>query len=377
MLGLAVPLLIHLLNASSGKRTPFPALQFAVASKARRVRSIALREPLLLALRMAILTLLIGWLAGPTWHAAPDPAAVGPVLVSPLALQLSADEVDRKLIELDVSPASARQLAAGFPGLDEPALYRQPAALALTELAADMPDSATVLVVDHPLDQQWALTDAANASAAGLNVLTLAPGTLLSVALSVGPQREADARYLRAALAALASAKRLRWEELAEIASAPKAVDVWIALGTPAAQPNLTYDLQLRDAPAGDRWVTFNVGGESFKLMRAPSSVRGESMNFDDEGQSLIELVRTDGAPVIHFAGRFNPQFNTLVSRGLFPDLLGQWLNLARQKPQTVKTTNAAASSQLLAALILLLWLVERLWALRSSAYRPRPADAL
>ncbi len=364
LLGVAVPLLIHLLNASRGKRLAFPALKFAVASKARRVRSVALREPVLLALRMALLILLSVWLAGPTWQSSPSSTDMSPVLVSPLALQLSADGVTDQLSALDLSSTTPRQLAPGLPPLDAPAVYHQPATVAIKEIAEDWPDSPTVVVLDHPLDRLWATADHAGESALDQNLVTLTPGKVLSVGLSVGPQRQRDGRYLRAALAALASDNRLRWEEFAETSNGEKRVDVWISLGTPADQPKLNYQLQLRDAPAGDRWVSFDIGGESFRLKRAQPLGRGEPLAVDDEGQALVSIVSTEGSPLIQFAGQFDPDVNTLVSGGLFPDQLGQWLTLVGQMPQAVKVADTPTSNSLLAVIALLLWLVERLWAL-------------
>ncbi len=378
--GMFIPLLIHLLNASRGRRTVFPALIFAAPSKARRIRSIALREPWLLALRLLLLALLVCWLAGPWWQASPGPDDRARVLVSPLALQLSplnAKEMAKQMaIELqgpDAPPPA--QLAAGFPPLSAAAFYAGPAPARANELlnGADQQQARsglppiTVLTADHPLDRRWGQL----ATAPSVTFKTVDPDPkLLQVALSVAADRATDAPYLRSALAALASRGDLQWQELtgatSQIRSIDQPFDVWLVLGEPRAQQDLEYRMMVKDAPAGDSWSQFTTGGETFRLRRSPLPLEGEPLLNDWSGQPLVAVAQRDGRPVLQFAGRFEGSRNTLVESGLFPDQLGQWLSLVRHQAQPVAVAQPKPPQLIFAALVLALWIIERLLALRS-----------
>ncbi|MFA6931341.1 MAG: BatA domain-containing protein [Lentisphaeria bacterium] len=72
LLGLAAPLLLHLLNRHRPKRLIFPTIRFLQISQLPREGRKRLRDLLLLLCRMAIFTCLVLTLARPHWQARPD-----------------------------------------------------------------------------------------------------------------------------------------------------------------------------------------------------------------------------------------------------------------------------------------------------------------
>ncbi|MEM1090789.1 MAG: BatA domain-containing protein [Pseudomonadota bacterium] len=366
---LAVPLVIHLLNASSGQPLTFPALRFTAPSRARRVRSVALRQPWLLALRWLLLTLLVLWLAGPTWRPAVPAATAGPVLVSPLALQRYPEAARAKALELMGAGAEApRQLATGFPDLDQPAVYEGPVDQMLRSLADTWPERTQVVTVADSLDRSWL----AEPLPAGVTLHTVADGALppLEVGLLAGTERSEDARYVRAALTALASADLVRWRELTStVASGPdsKVLDALVSLGVDPSEVDVAHRFYLTDAAGtGDR-SELTVGEQRFTVQRAANLPVGEPVLRDDDGVPLLVLSNSGQVPGLTFAGRFHPDTNSLVSSAAFVDLLSEWLLLARQLPQPLALAENPAPSWWLAALLLVSWLLERALALRAS----------
>ena len=115
LLGLLVPLAIHLWNRRPGREVAVGSLRWLAAGANRRLRNLRLEQVWLLLLRAALLAALAVALAGPQWRQ-PQPAGRGQVLVS------------REL-------ADGRRLAAVRPTLDS--LRRR--GYALRWLAAGLP----------------------------------------------------------------------------------------------------------------------------------------------------------------------------------------------------------------------------------------------
>ena len=88
LLGLLVPLAIHLWNRRPGRTVQVGSVRWLAASANRRLRSLKLEQLLLLLLRAAIVAVLAVALAGPAWQR-PAPPARGQVLVSPELLASS------------------------------------------------------------------------------------------------------------------------------------------------------------------------------------------------------------------------------------------------------------------------------------------------
>ncbi|SMB94000.1 conserved hypothetical protein [Hymenobacter roseosalivarius DSM 11622] len=82
LLGLLVPLAIHLWNRRPGRTVRVGSVRWLAASANRRLRSLKLEQLLLLLLRAAVVAILAVALAGPAWQR-PAPPARGQVLVSP------------------------------------------------------------------------------------------------------------------------------------------------------------------------------------------------------------------------------------------------------------------------------------------------------
>ena len=82
LLGLLVPLAIHLWNRRPGREVAVGSLRWLAAGANRRLRNLRLEQLWLLLLRAALLAVLAVALAGPAWRQV-RPAAQGQVLVSP------------------------------------------------------------------------------------------------------------------------------------------------------------------------------------------------------------------------------------------------------------------------------------------------------
>ena len=117
LLGLLVPVAIHLWNRRPGREVAVGSLRWLAAGANRRLRNLKPEQLWLLLLRAALLTVLAGALAGPAWRRQ-LPAGRGQVLLSPelagtpalAALQPTLDSLRRRGYGL-------RSLAADFPPL--------------------------------------------------------------------------------------------------------------------------------------------------------------------------------------------------------------------------------------------------------------------
>jgi len=115
LLGLLVPLAIHLWNRRPGREVAVGSLRWLAAGANRRLRNLRLEQVWLLLLRAALLAALAVALAGPQWRQ-PQPAGRGQVLVSPaLADGSSLAAVRPTLDSLRRRGYALRWLAAGLP----------------------------------------------------------------------------------------------------------------------------------------------------------------------------------------------------------------------------------------------------------------------
>ncbi|MDO7884545.1 BatA domain-containing protein [Hymenobacter cheonanensis] len=117
LLGLLVPLAIHLWNRRPGREVAVGSLRWLAAGANRRLRNLRLEQVGLLLLRAALLAALAVALAGPQWRQ-PQPAGRGQVLVSrELADGSSLAAVRPALDSLRRRGYQLRWLAAGLPAI--------------------------------------------------------------------------------------------------------------------------------------------------------------------------------------------------------------------------------------------------------------------
>lgn len=131
LLGLLVPLAIHLWNRRPGRTVQVGSVRWLAASANRRLRSLKLEQLLLLLLRAAVVAVLAVALAGPMWQR-PAPPARGQVLVSPELLTATNFPTVRPLIDsLRRKGYVLSRLTSGLPVIAEEewtALLANPAA---------------------------------------------------------------------------------------------------------------------------------------------------------------------------------------------------------------------------------------------------------
>ena len=117
LLGLLVPLAIHLWNRRPGREVAVGSLRWLAAGANRRLRNLRLEQVGLLLLRATLLAALAGALAGPQWRQ-PRPAGRGQVLVSSeLADGSRLAAVRPTLDSLRRRGYALRWLAAGLPAI--------------------------------------------------------------------------------------------------------------------------------------------------------------------------------------------------------------------------------------------------------------------
>ena len=119
LLGLLVPLAIHLWNRRPGRVVPVGALRWLTAGANRRMRRLHLTQWPLLLLRLLLLTALVAAAAGPRWQLPARPARPQ-VLISPQVLAAPAWAVLRPTVDsLRRRGAEVRLFGPGFPRLTD------------------------------------------------------------------------------------------------------------------------------------------------------------------------------------------------------------------------------------------------------------------
>ncbi|RAK64676.1 BatA domain-containing protein [Hymenobacter edaphi] len=140
LLGLLVPLAIHLWNRRPGRVVPVGALRWLTAGANRRMRRLHLTQWPLLLLRLAVVAVLAAALLGPRWPR-PLRRARPQVLVSPEVLGSAAWPLLRPRVDsLRRGGAALRLFGPGFPPLPDSTaarLQRRPAASPDSAVAAD------------------------------------------------------------------------------------------------------------------------------------------------------------------------------------------------------------------------------------------------
>ncbi len=115
LLGLLVPLAIHLWNRRPGRTVQVGSVRWLAATANRRLRSLKLEQLWLLLLRAAVVAVLAVAVAGPAWQQ-PAPPARGQVLVSPELLTAATLPSVRPLVDsLRRRGYEVSRLETGFP----------------------------------------------------------------------------------------------------------------------------------------------------------------------------------------------------------------------------------------------------------------------
>ncbi len=158
LLGLAVPVAIHLWNRKQGRRIRVGSIALLKEAQSRRMSSIRLGELWLLLVRCGLLSLLALLLAGPQWVTPGKEKVKNWLLVSPeLAAQVadSANLVRQAMDSLTTTATEQRWFTEGFPaievgkplvnrdGTQEPENYWS----LLREAAQLLPDQAAVFLL--------------------------------------------------------------------------------------------------------------------------------------------------------------------------------------------------------------------------------------
>jgi hypothetical protein len=130
LLGLLVPVAIHLWNRRPGREIAVGSLRWLAAGANRRLRNLKLEQFWLLLLRAALLAVLAVAMAGPVWRTA-LPTSRGVVLLSPEAVGLPALAGLKNTVDsLRRRGYVLRWLAAGFPRVSGSAWRQLPAGTA-------------------------------------------------------------------------------------------------------------------------------------------------------------------------------------------------------------------------------------------------------
>ncbi|MDO7848211.1 BatA domain-containing protein [Hymenobacter sp. M29] len=167
LLGLLVPVAIHLWNRRPGREVAVGSLRWLAAGANRRLRNLKLEQLGLLLLRAALLAVLAVAVAGPGWRRA-LPAGRGQVLLSPEVLGTPALAALRPGIDsLRRRGYGLRWLAAGFPKMSGAAWRAD---------AVGPRDSARLLRMGAGFG--WARVQQAAEAFAGQPLYVLTPATL-------------------------------------------------------------------------------------------------------------------------------------------------------------------------------------------------------
>ncbi|MCC3152310.1 BatA domain-containing protein [Hymenobacter sp. BT770] len=171
LLGLLVPVAIHLWNRRPGREVAVGSLRWLEAGANRRLRNLKPEQLLLLLLRAALLSVLAVALAGPVWRQA-LPAGRGQVLVSPELIGTPALAASRPLVDsLRRKGYALRWLASGFPKMSRAAWRAD---------SLGQRDSARLLAAVSPsgANFQWARVQQAAGTFPGQPLFVLTPASL-------------------------------------------------------------------------------------------------------------------------------------------------------------------------------------------------------
>ena len=357
---LVIPLVIHLRRQRIGRRIQVGSVRHLAGAALPRRRRLRVRDPWLLALRCAILALVVLALAGPAIRRTERPSSW--VLVAP---SLLGDSVilrsDPLLDSLRRAGSAVRVLAPGFPAADlrRPVIARSDTSVDLWSLlgAADqvLPFGSSILAVvpaelslargrrpavatrvtirearrpaadTVAIEASWVRHDSvfrvvghgyrggmrrriefAPPSAADSSLPSL---DSMRVRIAAGPGRADDAGYLRAAFGAasdlLGASLSIEVAPPAAVRAERVATADWTAWLDTSPPPAFVGPILADAGPAEPRSSDGATGTPAADAFGRP-------------------LLTPFGGAGYRFTGRFNPRFGDLVLRDAFPDLIAR-----------------------------------------------------
>ncbi|HJU38476.1 MAG TPA: BatA domain-containing protein, partial [Tahibacter sp.] len=288
---LVVPIVIHLVRRIELRTTEFAALRW-IFERIRPRRRLRFERPWLLALRLALIAAIAMLLARPVLEATSRARRVF-VVVAP--------GVDAGAARAAVSPVDAEWhwLAADFPTLETPlAPAPVPTASLLREIDARLPpDTSLVAVVPSDLGgldgERPALSRAVEwhvVPGRSPDDAAAAAPDALKIAVRYAPASEPALAYLRAAIAALNTDSKARYELDAQPASA--------AVGDARALVVLGSDI----TPAVDAWI--ESGGLAIVDRRSDA---GSPLWRDADGNVLARSERRGEGRLVSLAAALSP----------------------------------------------------------------------
>jgi hypothetical protein len=324
LVGLLLPLLIHLIRRSELVVTDFAALRW-LSARARPRRRLRFDELALLAVRLgliAVIALLLAQAVLTGW-----PAARGWLLVVPGVDPSTVPGPD------GASPGERRWLAPGFPALDSPMPAAGASSSLLRELDADLaPGSAMTVIVPAELDGldgerprlsrpvEWQV------SSSGSSRGQSAAAAPLGLWLAHDPARIAELRFVRAAADAGSPALEIRGE-----IALPGTFDGfdWPAF----AASRLIWLSDQALPPAVMSWVA--DGGQVLRVGVGGDAVVGDPVTIwrGAAAEREVRAYTLGGGRVMVLSARLVPERLPELLAPDFPQLLRGWLESPGQEP--------------------------------------------
>ncbi len=342
---LLAPILIHLVRRPL-RHVRIGSLRFLPAEQ-RQVRSLRWHEWLLLALRCALLAALVLALAGVRWQ--PDAPAPARWLLLVPGTKLDATsraEWDRRRAE----GFEPRQLSHGFPAATTPPDYSAHADVdawsLLREIDSRLPAGSRAIVFGPTWSTQFR---GARPALAHVEVSwrqtpddppALTSAGSARVGLVASPDRAPDARYLRAALAAIGATvvtdDAPEWIfQLGDVALPP----AW-AERMPQGAHLVTDAPNLAPAIGVTRW--FEMGAGAIRLRQRVALEAGVPMRRDSAGEPWFTEERKGAGRHWRFAFRFHPDWSDWPLESAFP---AWWRTQLQPLPDTALTIAPAVAT--------------------------------
>lgn len=366
---LAIPVAIHLWSRRRTRTVAIGSIRFLEARRPLSRRTIRLRNPWRLLLRLAMLAALILALAGP-YLTDSDPGSRPErwIVVSPSVM--GQPDVATALDTLGPRADAVRLLHSSWPSADAPA----PA----PSLADAMDTWSLLLALDQTLPPQSRITVLAPARTSyvsgtkpslnstvewipfddppGRSRGSTSPGTVaLEIALFAGPDRQDDARYFQAAIGAMADAgDSISIRRYDPATARDSNAEPWIAwLSSDSVPTAITRRVRegavlLTDAgsaPGSEVASSIAFDGTSIPmahLTRRTATPDGVPLWRDGHGAPLLTVERDGSGWHYRLATRLHPSWTDLVLLGSFPEALRAVLGRPHRLPDLPMTVSQA-----------------------------------
>lgn len=314
---LALPLWLHLVRRPA-RTVRVASLRFLPKDRVP-LKAVHVQDPWLFLLRCLLIVLLVLLLSGLRWR--PEEAPAGRWRVLHPRAELTAAETS----QWDIA---RREGFADWPG---PWPVERSAWSFFSDLDRRVGPGSELVVFGptegrdapslrprlHHLRIRWVATPARS---------VVAPRSVVPdrVALLVGPDRGTDARYVRAALEAVAEASGGRVEV---VSNAPTTVIALGDVGLPAAwRPQRLWVDRSEDARVLPVVRGLPTADRVYALRRRTPPGPGATMLADSAGEALLTLRTDGGVERWTWAGRFHPEWTEWVSAAAFARSWGDWL---------------------------------------------------